>query len=76
MACLAVLRGGLLVVPVGAKGSFWPEVSVFEAVGELVGFVFSRELTAIVPRIPGFILLGRVSDTLLVISILVYDCHF
>ena len=57
------------MVPVGAMGSFWLGVSVFEAVGELVGFVFSRELSAIVPRIPGFILLGSVSETLLVISI-------
>ena len=47
----------------------------FRAVGRLLGYVQGRELDPREPRLPRFIQLGSFSDTLLVVSILVCDCH-
>ena len=51
--------------------------SPFMAVGELMGCVQGRELSARALHLPRLILLASFSDTLLVVSILdiVYDCH-
>ena len=58
--------GGLLVVPVGAVGSFKPGVNPFRAVGGLVGCVRSRWLGARAH----FVFQG-----LSCFGILVYDCY-
>ena len=50
---------GLLL---GAVGLSWPGNNTFQAEGELVGCVQSREFGACVPHLPGFILLARFSD--------------
>ena len=57
------------------KNLYW--FGPFMAVGELMGCVQGRELSARALYLPWFILLASFSDTLLVVSILdiVYDCH-
>ena len=44
LAAFALLRG-LLMVPVGSMGPFWPGDRPFQAVGELLGYVQNRELS-------------------------------
>ena len=81
VAAFAVL-GWLLVVPVGAVGSFWPGV-VFSGLCVCVCVWACRLCPKLrarcgcTPRLLRFILLVSFSDALLVVSILdkVYDCH-
>ena len=62
-------------VLVVAKEGSCQIINPFRAVEELMGSVESRELGVREPRLPRFILLGTFSYTLLVVLILVYDCH-
>ena len=59
----AVLKG-LLIVPVGTMGFFWPGVNPYKTVNELMGCFQGRELRGTrAPRLPRFILLGSFSGT-------------
>ena len=70
MAGFAVLGAGLLVVPAGHMGPFWPGGGPFLTVGGLVGCVRGRGLGARAHRFPGFILLGGFGGALLVVLVL------
>ena len=64
---------------VGGAGPYLPgdhvRLGPFRAVGGAYGYVQGRELGPREPRLPRFIQLGSFSDTFLVVSILVCDCH-
>ena len=70
---------GLLMVPVGPMALCWPVIPLSGLWGRgaygLCQKLRARRVGA--PRLPKFILLVSLSDTLLVVSILdiVYDCH-
>ena len=68
------LGWGVGVVDCGWR--LWPLLGVFLfRGGGFVGCVQNREPGASKPHLPGFILLVSLSDTLLVVSILVYGCR-